>query len=625
MPLTIQIKSTGLISYRFPAPTTSKPGAAFKSFSPGVTSFYPVPIFSIQKFKRIYALEGEAPNEITNNAIEREGLFLPAKSTGGYRVIEKQDYTLGLSLSASVGLVTGWMGVGLSSGVSPSFGKGYLANRFAPSLDAIDSIPKPEVPTTLEQVKKWNPGDSLSTSTSKSLAFNTGFSVLQGVAASASVVGTISTSWNVGLSKPKKGSDSVVKLVWAKDKGAKFSLNAGNLFSKINLSKAWGKSESFSYQFDLSSKARFDIPVESYFKSKTPQTETFKNMSILEAYQEALNGNLVLADAFSQKKDSGVKKISEDEKKSEGTSVGGQISFPYLMSASVNIGKKFIGGRTKLFGDDHLLEELLASYSHESGTEGILSNDMKRLSVFAGNFQQISPLGELNGELKRRYSASYKYYYAKNNVSSETVEEELRKLRYKVGFMKELKEINIPKGNIGSLEMELSLTLSNYATDELMKLVETYPEEALVNESVEYIDGFFKGVTDAKQEICESYRVRILDECIFTTKRQTKSAMKSAISALREMKKYRMDMDFKNFVKAYADFGKGFIENRFTMKTFLRMLRNEFNPNIKGEGKFGKEKVITVDGKPSKVPYEITLNIKGTNIAPVEKILYTYK
>ena len=84
-------------------------------------------------------------------------------------------------------------------------------------------------------------------------------------------------------------------------------------------------------------------------------------------------------------------------------------------------------------------------------------------------------------------------------------------------------------------------------------------------------------------------------------------------------------MDFKNFVKAYADFGKGFIENRFTMKTFLRMLRREFNPNIKGEGKFGKEKTIIVDGKTSKIPYEIRLKIKGTNIAPIDKVLYTYK
>jgi hypothetical protein len=46
---------------------------------------------------------------------------------------------------------------------------------------------------------------------------------------------------------------------------------------------------------------------------------------------------------------------------------------------------------------------------------------------------------------------------------------------------------------------------------------------------------------------------------------------------------------------------------------------------MKGEEKYTKNRIIMVDGKPSKVPYEIILKIKGSNIAPVEKILYTYK
>jgi hypothetical protein len=348
-------------------------------------------------------------------------------------------------------------------------------------------------------------------------------------------------------------------------------------------------------------------------------------MSVLDAYQEAINGNLILADAFAAKSNSGVKKVNEDVKKSITSGMGGSLTVPFLMKASTNIGKQFVGGRSKIFGENRLLEELLASYSKESGTEGILSNDMKRLSIFAGNFQQITPLNELDGQMQRRYSASYKYYYNKNNVSPGELEEELRLLRYRVGFMTELKGVPLPKEKMRSLEIELNLSLSNYATDELMKIAEIYPEETFINNSLDYIDGFFQGVADAKAEICEAYRMRILQECIFTTKRQTKSAMKSAIAALKEMKKSRLDMDFKNFVKSYAEFGKGFIENRFTMKTFLRMMRSEFNPNMKGEEKYTKNRIIMVDGKPSKVPYEIILKIKGSNIAPVEKILYTYK
>jgi len=101
--------------------------------------------------------------------------------------------------------------------------------------------------------------------------------------------------------------------------------------------------------------------------------------------------------------------------------------------------------------------------------------------------------------------------------------------------------------------------------------------------------------------------------------------MKTAYKALQEMSKFRSDMNFKAFVQAYADFGKGFIENRFTMKTFLRMLRNEFNPGASGDAKFGKEKMAMVDGQMSKIPYEIVLSIRGTNLAPYKQVLYSFK
>ncbi len=156
------------------------------------------------------------------------------------------------------------MGLGFSGGVAATYGKGYLANRFAPNISAVDSLPKPEVPTDFEKLNLWNDGDSLSTSVSKSIAINAGLSVMSGIIASTSVVGTLSTSWNVGISKLKSsGKEALVKLIWAKEKGAKAAFNAGNFVANFSLTKAWGKSESFSYIFDLTSPTRLDIPPSS--------------------------------------------------------------------------------------------------------------------------------------------------------------------------------------------------------------------------------------------------------------------------------------------------------------------------------------------------------------------------
>jgi hypothetical protein len=627
MPATIFISPTGAISHTFPIPTTGSPGQAFGSSSVGLAGFFPVPIAGITKFKRIYALEGKVagPSEMVQQS---DGIFVAANNPSGYRVIEKQDVTLGINLTAVVGLVSGWMGLGFAGGVTTVYGKGYLANRWAPTLQDANNLMNVQVPVTLAMARDyWKVGDSLTTTKSGSISFNAGLGVMGGALAAVGIGGSLSSTWNTGiafLEPATKGGAPLIKLVYSKEKGSKVGVNVGNIVGGFNLDKAWGKSESFEYIFDLANPGTSDLVVESYLKG-SKISKDFKGVTILQAYQEALGGNLIFADLLSNMKGKGVVKVTEAQKKSKSTTLSGSTTLPWLFTASFNIGKSFTGGRTKVFGDEQLLEELIGVYSKQSATEGIISNDMKRISTFAGNFQQVSPLNELDGQIQRRYSGSYKYYFVQNNVKADKFEEELRKLRYKIGFMKELKGVPVPQGNIGTLEVDLDVTLSNVATDELMKLAKQFPEDVFVKEAQDYVDGFFKGVKDAKEEICESYRVRVLQECIFTTKRQSAAAMKTAFKALQDMSKFRSDMNFKAFVQAYADFGKGFIENRFTMKTFLRMLRNEFNPGATGEAKFGKEKLTMVDGKMSKIPYEIVLSIKGTNLAPYKQVLYTYK
>jgi len=621
MPATIFISPTGAISHTFPFPTSGSPGSAFGSTSVGLAGFFPVPIASITKFKRIYAQEGKvAPGA---NLVEQDGIFMPATNPNGYRVIEKQDVTVGLNVTAVVGLVSGWMGLGFAGGITTTYGKGYLLSKWVPTLEQANAFRwKVEVPTTVQMIKEnWKTGDTISTSRSKSLSINAGLGVMGGALAAVGIAGGLDATWNVGLDIL---GPSTVKLIYAKDKSSKISANVGNIVGGFSITKALGKNEAFEYIFDLNSNAAENLTVDSYLKG-AKVSKTFEKITVLQAYQEALGGNLILADLLANLPNKGVTRVSESKKKTSSVTAGGSASLPFLFSASFNIGKSFTGGRTKIFGDNMLLEELIGVYSRQSGTEGIISNDMKRVSTFAGNFQQVSPLNELDGKIQRRYSGSYKYYFVQNNVSSEKFEEELRKLRYKIGFMKELKGVPVPKDKIGTLEIDLDVTLSNVATDELMKLAQQYDRGVFVKEAEDYVEGFFKGVKDAKEEICESYKVRVLQECIFTTKRQSASAMATAHDALLRMVKLRADMDFKGLVKAYADFGKGFIENRFTMKTFLRMLRNEFNPGAQGEGKFGAEKFVTVDGQKIKVPYEIILSIKGTNLAPYKQVLHTYK
>ena len=114
--------------------------------------------------------------------------------------------------------------------------------------------------------------------------------------------------------------------------------------------------------------------------------------------------------------------------------------------------------------------------------------------------------------------------------------------------------------------------------------------------------------------------------------------MKKAYKGLMKMAQSKGKSDYKGFVKGYADFGKGFIENKFTMKTFLRLLRfkcrtSVYHKLIKERPYLSKQEVlkicpekrIMVDGKLSKIPYEIKMKVQGTNIKPWSQTLYSHK
>jgi hypothetical protein len=630
IPSTIIISPTGDIAHKFPLPTSSDPGSGVGDSLGG--GFFPVVGGSITNFKRIFALEGErgGPKKSKPLVEVSKGVFLPASSLGGYRVLEQSNKSLSLTLAATMG-PGGWAGLNLSFAVSGTFAKGYQTNRYAKSIHDIKKNPKVKIPETIKELKNFSPGDSLAFNKKFTLGFSV--SAAAGIIAQVGVGGSIASSWNVAFQIPSKKENPrgapMVRLTYAKMKDKSFSVNAGNLISSFSIARAWGKSQSFEYLFDLSNKRKVPkINLKTEQKKGKVKETSIANVDVLMAYQEAIRGNLILADELAQRKKFGVTKVSETEKTSRGVTKSAGFKLPFLFNANFSRGKTFTMGKTKQFGNNKLVEEWLGVFNQQSTTSGIISKDSKRLNMFTGNYQQISPIKKMGDKVARRYSANYKYVYERNKVDVDKMQEELRKVRYKVGFMKHLRGLEIkPSGGnkVGSLKIELDVMLSNVATDELIKVAQKYGQAVLVKESLDYLEGFFANVKDAKAEICERYKTRILKECIFTTKRQTKSAMKTAYKALMTMQKHKKDVNYKDFVQSYADFGQGFIENRFTLKTFLRMLRYEFNPKAQGKAKWAKEKFVRFDGKRTHVPYEVKIKIQGTHIAPFQKVLKSWK
>jgi hypothetical protein len=623
MPASILVMPGGDLSHTLPFPTAAGGPAADASSIGG--GFFPTIGGNYTKFKRVFAV-GTKKMSDKNLAPGERGVLLPANSEQGYRVIEQTNKSLTLGAMATAA-PAGWAMVNVTVGVAGTYSKGVSVSRWAPNFAATKSLPKISIPEDANMLlKEWHPGDSLSTTRSVGVTFM----VSGGAGALAlGLAGTVNSTWDVNIERPKKSKKNkpLVVVTYTKTKGKGINISATAFLGGISLDKFWGKSKAFTYEFDLSNKkVAKKLAVKTQNKNKKTVETSFTNVSVKDAYRTALEGNFVFADQMIKLKGFGVRKISESESKSQTTTRAAAVSIPILINAKYSVGKTYTVNNSRELAENTIGEELVAIYNKESTTSGVLSRDSQRTNMFKANFQQVTNLKKGLGDRIRRYSANYKYVYMRNKVDSDKLQEELKKVRYKIGKMKALKGLKIPEEKIGSLKIEMDVTLSDLATDEMIRHARDVTEGQFVAEATDYLQGFFNNVKDAKNEICRNAKMRVLKECIYTTKRQTVSAMKKAYKALNEMWRHRKEQNFKNFVQSYAAFGEGFIENRFTLKTMLRILR--FNKKASGpqEGQRRVDKYVKDKrGRKTRVPFEVTFQIQGSNLAPFKQLLYSYK
>lgn len=688
MPVSIQVSPKGELSHTIPLPINGNPGPAVSSAAGG--GFFPVISGNITHFKRIFAITKPDQPVTIRDLSQMDFSLLPKENLLGYKVIEQDNKSIRFAMAATVSM-GGWLGLNATLAAGFSVGKGYLASRKTNTLKEAQSLPTPKIPMDAKTlVEQLGPGDSISFTKNGALFANLtggmGWLIDIGVGYS------VDASWDITLGRPEDfGNKPVVKLTYTVDKNHGGKIFAGNLFSSVSASFLLGKSKAFNYLFDLSNKNTTDATISFHANdpilkqierdpkirqllkpislsakdlqiakqiSKEPLKGFYlEKASVVNAFQLAIKGNLILADILSQQKGKfGVTKISQEDMKYVKANVSMGLTVPWIINATWNWGKAYVISDLKNYDENTIVETVSGIYSKEFTTSGIASNDAHRSSVFAGYIQQFTPINEgfnPNGGT-RRYAADWNYFYKRNNVDKEKIKKEIKLIRHRIGFQsilgtdKLVDNLFLSENQKNySLNVEIGISLSNLATDELMNIAEKMDEKSLVYEADTYLDGFvneYKKDLDqdnfsvAKKELCvggAGPSARILKECIFTTRHQTKSAMKKAYNALKRMKRSKTDGNYQEFVSAYADFGSGFIKNRFTMKTFLRMLRFvctpatyhnilRSNPNADERDiqKVCPEKTVTVNGRPSKIPYLITFKIEGTGLKSFKDTLY---
>jgi len=599
LPAQIVIMPDGSLTHNFPFPLDSASfDSALGSHGFGV---WPSVTGSFNKFRRIIALDPKIKSLSPDKMVQGEdGILRLANNRGGYRVIEHKNWNIGLGITSGI-FGSGAMLPAITLGVTGTYGKNVVASRFVRNIKMVKRLPAPKIPKNIRDLKKWKDDDSLSWTTSKNVAFAAGVG-FGPISVGATLMGH--SDFNMSITKLSRSDAPFdIAVTMEKIKGKGWNVNTSAMVAGISWGKMLDKAKSWTFLIDLDNKTKSDV---TYFPAKGlgKWLKIKTKIAAGKIYQEILAGNLVAANIVANRKDwkrFGVKKVEETNTKTKSTSRNMGVSVPFLISASYSKGKSFAIANSKFLDADTIGQTLIGVYNKDSETSGWLSNNSKRTRMFSGNYQKVVPANPNSNKItQRRYSGSYKYVYIRNKVNGKKLKKELKYLERKIGYPNELK-LKIPnKTDVGTLQIEMDVRLSNIATDSLIDTAQKMSKNQFVALGMKEAEIFFKGDWSYK-DVCQRARLT----CQRLKEVQTKKAMITAYDSLRAMKKYKAKLNYKKFVEAYAEFGKGFIRNRFTFKTILHLTR----------------KAKDTARQPA---VKLNFKIQGTALPPYEKELPIY-
>jgi len=629
LPLTVGVDAQGVLSHTLPIPTPSGIGGSgfeggFASFKASTHSFSPIISGSYSKADRVFALTKNS-QDVNKYVRGKGGFFVPANPVNGYLLSREVQGSLEVGLGATVGPI-GWGLLGVSASLSGSYSSSYSFTRKFKSKEDIKSFKGVSLPVTKEGVRThWPLGGSISTA--RVIALNIGL----GLGAGPLMVGGVASfygTWEVSVEIPslkKNPNQTLVKVTYKKIKGKKYSIGLSAMVTGVAAQKVFENGKSISYLFDLNNTKKHTLKVPKNLTIKNSPLRTVSGLTTTDIYQYVLQGDLVYAEILSKVNNSlgvnGVTKVSSSHFFEKKTGVGTMATIPFLFSKNSFVGKTLVVSNDMNLKNNLVLKNIIGVSNDTTTSTGILSDDLNRSSTFFGNIQELEHKNPSKNITHRRYNSNYNYLFTMNNATVQDVHDELKRIRYKLGLMKSLKQLiphneSAKEEKIGSVQISLDILFSNKATDLIMDKASSQSLSQLKYEIRSYIEGFFENVENPEDELKCTFKMGCMDRTIT----RSEKAIKKAYNALNKMVLFRNDKNYEEFAKEFSNFGSVFVRNRFVSKTILRLMRYKCLPSVyislvkQKTTKSELEKICP--SNKSKFPYEIVLNYSSTAHAP---------
>jgi hypothetical protein len=513
---------------------------------------------------------------------------------GPFGVIENGIFTADIGVKGVFGF--GHIG-SINIGLKLNGSAGYESSRIATTLDEAKNMKRlKSIPRTFKDLMELPLGTIVVSKLSGGIAFEA--SVVAGYVATAGTEFGADGEWMVRVAKPNN-YEAVVSITDVKTK--QVTLSAGVALPSVSLKKSWSNKIFFSFQINLTTPEGI-AAYEDFFRGK-----------IISVQHAARRNPKLIRQLKSDQFDNEIyKPLTESSSKVKSTIKSAGVGFPFIGSASINLGSesyvteelRFLSAQdiTQLGAvkKGTMLHTFRGSYSTGKNTAGLASTHRERLKEFNVKLEDIiipndylneSPLeGEkvikgppqaLTPSGYRRIISSFEYKFHKNKWTKKDWEEEIKFMARRTGFKDELIK-NMPnpikENTVNFAEFQATLKISEKALRALAGKVFLTGEKAYydrVSKLAQFnLEKWFSDPENEKYEQCDN-----LIACKSRISSHTEESVKTAIEGLKnvsilfkKLERENNDKAKKELVKAIMKFGSAMVKNQFTVGIFLQEL-----------------------------------------------------
>jgi hypothetical protein len=416
--------------------------------------------------------------------------------------------------------------------------------QYASSYDGLKALPSiVSAPKTAEDLASWSIGDSTNYMCSGGLIFFAGINYMYtGPVVTAVAKGT----WSVYVQK-NAADTAYVKITKGKLQSLSMAL-AGPIIS-VGLSEFNNADDGFSFMVNLSSE------------------------SGKRAFEDLVRGNVGAIQKLALEKGSDVTYISEKTVASKGKFFNFFFGIPIFANMTSSTGKIMTVSKTNFAIDDSVASIDYGVYLHETRSNVFFDHKDKTVA-FTGAAYQVT---DAKQNMTSSYFGQYSFDMGDENATRGKVGRMVREMIRKTG-MKSQMQVDVPKAdgqNLGYAGAHVEVIFSKDQTDELMGMAKSMTLERFVELNLTEARAYFAG--EDKWSLCEGVSSEAAD-CADSALRETEESLRTMYKALNKMSSLVNSAgagtvvdNSKEFVAAYAEFGKGLVKSPFALQAALLM------------------------------------------------------